>query len=80
MGNGKSYCDKSAEAKKVQQHHKEQVREIKALEKEKRTIEKVTEAIQKNFESFQKQFVEKRGFYQTKFCSIMDELKLQKQV
>ena len=28
VSNGKSYCDKSAEAKKVQQHHKEQVREI----------------------------------------------------
>ena len=50
VSNGKSYCDKSDEAKKVQQH-KEQVREIKALEKGKRAIEKETEVIQKNFES-----------------------------
>ena len=80
VNNGKSYCDKSDEANKVQQHHKEQVREIKALEKEKRAIEKETEVIQKSYESLQERFIEKRGFYQTKFCNVIDELKLQRQV
>ena len=78
VSNGKSHCDKSAEAKKVQQYHNEQDREIKASDKSE--IEKETEVTQKYFESLQKQFIEKRGFYQTKFCNVKDELKLQRQV
>ena len=33
--NGKSYCDKTTAAKKIQQQHKQKTKEIKSIEKEK---------------------------------------------
>ena len=51
--------------------------EIKGIEKEKKLLEKELQITQA---SLQKDFNEKRGIFQTKFCNVMGNMKLQCQV
>ena len=58
--NGKSYCDKTTAAKKIQQQHKEKTKEIKSIEKGKKVFEKDLQATEENLEILNKQLSEKR--------------------
>ena len=54
--------------------------EIKDIEKEKKLLENELQITQAIYENLQKDFNEKRGIFQTKFCNVMDNMKLQCQV
>ena len=54
--------------------------EIKHIEKEKKLLEKELQVTQASYTNLQKDFNEKRGIFQTKFCNVMDNMKLQCQV
>ena len=71
---------KQVQARRIQQQYKEHIMEIKDIEKEKKLLEKELQVTQAIYENLQKDFNEKRSIFQTKFCNIMDNMKLQRQV
>ena len=54
--------------------------EIKDIEKEKKLLEKELQVTQASYENLRKDFNGKRSIFQTKFCNVMDNMKLQCQV
>ena len=64
----------------MQPQYKEHTMEIKDIEKEKMLLEKELPVTQASYENLQKDFNEKRSIFQTKFCDVMDNMKLQSQV
>ena len=54
--------------------------EIKDIEKEKKLLEKELQVTQASYKNLQEDFSEKREIFQTKFCNVMDNIKLQCQV
>ena len=67
----------AVQARRIQQQYKEHIMEIKHIAKEKRLLEREIQVTQA---SLQKDFCKKRRIFQTKFCNVMDNIKLQCQV
>ena len=80
IDSGESYCEKTVQARRIQQQYKEHIKEIKDIEKEKKLLEKELQVTQASYENLKKDFNEKRGNFQPKFCNVMDNMKLQRQV
>ena len=70
----------AVQGRRIQQQYKEHIMEVKDIEKEKKLLEKELQVTQASYKSLQKDFNEKRGIFQTKFCNVMDNMKLQCQV
>ena len=77
---GKSFYEKTAEAKKIQKQHKEFVNKLKDIEKEKKTHEKALRELLLQYQDLQEKFDATKGLFQTRFCNLMDKIKLQRQV
>ena len=74
----------AVQARRIQQQYKEHIMEIKDIEKEKKLLEKELQVelqvTQASYKNLQKNFNEKLGIFQTKFCNVTDNMKLQCQV
>ena len=72
----KTTKNSAVQARRIQQQYKEHIMEIKCIEKKKKLLEKDLQVIQASYKNLQRDFNEKRGIFQTKFCNVMDNMKL----
>ena len=77
---GKSFREKTVEAKQIQEQYKEFVNELKDIEKEKKTHEKALRELTLQYEDLQEKFDATKCLFQTRFRNLMDKIKLQRQV